>query len=761
MQRIELDCHTKESIGNGIIDPEELMKYADHEGMRAVAITDDRSVQAFPKAYRLLDLLKKENEISEGFKLVYGTEIYIVDDVSGAVIHDEGQDIYSDKGIESLSQISRLFTGNPEAIRNLPVTHAIIWIKTQQGFSHLYHAMTEAAKYFPYDELKMPQSIIDKYREGIIICLAGDNSEIIKAEAEGRKEYLEKVISLFDYVEIQPINNLKNILSNIGYSKTLTDKDLQKVNEEILYTAEQAEKYVIASNNVHYLCQKDELAWRIFQSIEDKDGDEECEKYHDDKRYFMTTQELLDEFKYLGKEKAAQVVIENTNELVDHIEADKPIITDRIFISSEKEKLRNMCYRQAHEVYGSEISKEINARIELELQTIEKNKNENYFLFANDLISKCRLKEYEVDARGMAGSSIVAYLMGFTGIDPVKYNLMPYGFIGTYEEQIPMIMINVPISKLQYVQDEMSSLNGIDSSIYCDDPIRIADDQCEKLIDDYLESHFMDMSKTQRKEIKDHIEDTVIEDKKYPFSKILIPDGIDLNDYTPVRYDEDDIPVTEFDKSYLKQIFPQIHVMGHISNELLSKIAIKTEYDPLNINLNDEEIITLFQPSTKLNEKFGLDGIPEFEGLYVNELISEIAPKNFMQLVVVNCLSHDSWVWDNNQRIMFQSNELDMDEIISSREDVYEQAINYGMEKESAFLLSERIRKGSGFGVDQKRALDGKVPARFISVCGKIRYLYPRAQAITNVIKSIRLAFYKINYPEIFMECVESSKTRI
>ena len=381
MQRIELDCHTKESIGNGIIDPEELMKYADHEGMRAVAITDDRSVQAFPKAYRLLDLLKKENEISEGFKLVYGTEIYIVDDVSGAVIHDEGQDIYSDKGIESLSQISRLFTGNPEAIRNLPVTHAIIWIKTQQGFSHLYHAMTEAAKYFPYDELKMPQSIIDKYREGIIICLAGDNSEIIKAEAEGRKEYLEKVISLFDYVEIQPINNLKNILSNIGYSKTLTDKDLQKVNEEILYTAEQAEKYVIASNSVHYLCQKDELAWRIFQSIEDKDGDEECEKYHDDKRYFMTTQELLDEFKYLGKEKAAQVVIENTNELVDHIEADKPIITDRIFISSEKEKLRNMCYRQAHEVYGSEISKEINARIELELQTIEKNKNENYFLF--------------------------------------------------------------------------------------------------------------------------------------------------------------------------------------------------------------------------------------------------------------------------------------------------------------------------------------------------------------------------------------------
>lgn len=393
-KRVELHCHTKMSFMDGVADTRELIKRAYKWGQKAIAITDHGVAHAFPEASHCFDywggLVPEESE----FKVIYGMEAYLVDDLKGIAVTSR------------------------DSLRNLHTYHATILVKNETGRINLYKLISQSSLKYYYGRPCVPKSIIKSYRDGLIIGSACGAGEIYQALLRNAPQTeLARLVDFYDYLEIQSLGNNRFMIADERIEMVNSDEDLRELNRRIVKLGEKFEKPVAATGDVHFINPEDEIYRRII--LNDRGYSNAVQQVP---LYLRTTQEMLDEFAYWGSAKAEEVVITNTNKIADMVEKISPIHPDKFYpeLEGSDKELRKICFTKAYEIYGKPLPPIAQVRLESELHSIINNGYATMYILTHKLMHRVKESGYPILSRSTVGSSFVAVMSEITEINPLS-----------------------------------------------------------------------------------------------------------------------------------------------------------------------------------------------------------------------------------------------------------------------------------------------------------------------------------------------------
>lgn len=663
MERVELHTHTKMNQMDGITACEDYIEKAKRYGMTALAFTDHGRVQTFPEAQKYLEVIK-DNE----FKVLYGMEGYY------APTNDVKEKIY----------------------------HISILAKNKIGLKNLYKLVSISNLNYFKEKPIILRRILEENREGLLIGSACNMGELYQAIIENKpKEEIEQITNYYDYLEIQPIENNTEFIKK-GILKD--EKALKDINIKIVELGTMLNKLVVATSDTHFLNKEDKICRKILQAEQGY-----IETDNQPPLYFRTTKEMLQEFKYLGQEKAYEVVVTNTNKIANMCEKINPISNKKCypyFPNSEIE-IKESAYKGAYKLYGNPLPEKIKERLDKELNSIIKNNFATLYLIAQKLVKKSNEDNYIVGNRASVSASLVAYCIGITEVDPIKYNIPFETFAGIYGDKEPDLVLNFALEYQEKAQNYIKTILG---------------------------------------------EGTTFKVGQYTSGIIIIPKGQDINEFTPVQYLADDSNldiITHFNYHALEQSLLKIDILGHNTPTMLHNQQKLTGINPTTIDLEDRKTMKMICSADTL-------GIPEFETNLVRNIILETKPTTFEELIKILGLSHSTGAWKNNAQDLIKNEIATLKEVIACRDDIMNYLTSIGIEPKVAFEIMEIVRKGKTLKDTEnwKRYKDimrkYNVPEWYIKSCEKILYLFPKGHSTSYAINGFRIAWYKVHYPKEF-----------
>ncbi|MDD7513551.1 MAG: PolC-type DNA polymerase III [Clostridiales bacterium] len=776
-KRVELHAHTKMSAMDGLIDVKELVGRSARWGHEAVAITDHGVVQSFPDGAKIANELSKDGK---EIKVIYGLEGYVFDD--GDMESKDGEIDYKSK----------------------PTNHIILLAKNQEGLKNIYKLVSLShLKYF-YKKPRLPKSIITKYRDGIIIGSACEAGEIYRAIVSGKSDdEIKKIASFYDYLEIQPvINNRFMVEAGIVDS----NDDLRNFNLKVLEIGDALGKPVVATTDAHY----DEPESAIYRNILMAGmGYKDAERGQG--LYMRTTEEMLDEFSYLG-DRAKEVVIDNSLMIADSIEKLRPVPQGKFppKIQGSDETLRKSCLEKAHKIYGNPLPEKISERLNKELDSIISNGYAVMYVAAQMLVKKSLEDGYLVGSRGSVGSSFAATMAGITEVNPLephyicpKCKHLEWGDMSKYDCGIDMPEKICPDCGTVMNRDgftiPFATFLGFDGDKEPDIDLNFAGEYQAKA-HKYVGEIFGEKNvfkagtvgtiadKTAYGYVKKFFEETQWNANKYEIDRltrcctgvrkttgqhpggiIIVPDGHEIYEFCPVQHpandSKTDIITTHFDYHKIDENLLKLDILGHTIPSMIKHLYDMTGVDPTKIPLNDPKVMKLFLGPESLDikdedyeGKHGTYGIPEFGTKFVREMLDDTKPDKFADLVRISGFSHGSDVWLNNAKDYIKSGVATMREVISTRDDIMNYLILKKIDNKKAFEIMEKVRKNRDLTEDDlKTMFDHGVPQWYVDSCIKIKYMFPRAHAVAYVMMSMRMAWYKVYYPKEFYAAYFSS----
>jgi len=745
-KRVELHLHTKMSQMDSVLDVEKAIARAKQWGHEAIAITDHGVVQAFPEACALG---KKH-----GIKIIYGLEGYLV----------EGDD---DKGQSY---------------------HIIILAKTRTGLRNLYELVTRSHLVHFYRTPRIPRNLLMEKREGLILGSACEAGEVFRSILSGEdEEKIEEIASFYDYLEIQPLDNNSFLISN----GTVPDKKaLMDLNSKIYRLSKRLGIPCVMTCDVHYLEPEDEIYRTLLLS-----GKGMTEGERTVPLYFRTTDELLEEVSsYLGPRAAQEVVVDNPRAIAESVEDLVPV-PEGSYLPSLKDAdvlLRNLAEQGAKKRYGDNLPPIVKARLEKELSAIIDNGFSSLYIIAIRMVEKSLKDGYLVGSRGSVGSSLVATCTGITEVNPlVPHYVCPrchwskffedgsYGsgfdlprmkcprcgeelirdgqdipfetFMGFKGEKMPDIDLNFSGEEQGEIFKFASELLGKNNVFRAGTIATIAGKTAFGFVKHFAQEKGMTFRKAEEIRLSKGIEGVKRTTGQHPGGIMVIPQGMDVLDFTPLQYPADDRSsgaiTTHFDYHSISGHLVKVDILGHDNPTILKMLHEITGVDPTNVPMDDPATLKLFSGDNPDD----VVGIPEFGTRFVRSMLAETKPKTFADLVRISGLSHGTDVWANNARDLIRDNVASLDQVIATREDIYLYLMKLGMDSASAFSIAEKVRKGKPLGEsDIEMMRQVKVPDWYIESCKKISYLFPKAHAAAYVTMAFRIAYFKVHYPVAF-----------
>lgn len=704
--------------------------------------------------------------------------------------------LLEEKGIRDFSEINNL--NNSGNIFKSQTFHIIILAKNLVGLKNLYRIISEShLKYF-HRKPRIPKSLLEANREGLVIGSACESGELYKSILKGSSyNEIRNIVNFYDYLEIQPIGNNMHLIRN----GILRDEDqLKEINMKIYELGKKYNKPVVATGDVHFLDPEDEVYRRILmagQGFQDADFQAPL--------YFMTTDEMLDEFSYLGKDIAYEVVIQNTNLVNNMIEEIEPI-PDGTFppiIEGSEEELRNITYKKAHEVYGDPLPDIVKNRLEKELSSIIKNGYAVMYIIAQKLVWKSLADGYLVGSRGSVGSSFVATMSGITEVNPLsphyicpkcKYSHffddgsvasgsdlpdekcpkcntklkkdgqdIPFEvFLGFEGDKEPDIDLNFAGEYQPVAHKYTEELFGEGYVFRAGTIGTIADKTAYGFVKKYFEQKDISVNPAEINRLVKGCTGIRRSSGQHPGGVMIVPKYKDIYDFSPIQYPANDkksgVITTHFDYNAISGRILKLDILGHDVPTIIKMLEDLTGIDPTTIPLDEPETMKIFTSTEPLGIsekdiecKVGTLGIPEFGTKFVRQMLVDTKPSTFSELVRISGLSHGTDVWINNAQELVRNNIATLSEVISTREDIMLSLINAGLDKQKSFWIMEKVRKGRGLTEEDEediRALD--LPNWYIDSCNKIKYMFPKAHAVAYVMMSFRIAYFKVHYPEAF-----------
>ncbi|MCI7146014.1 MAG: PolC-type DNA polymerase III [Clostridiales bacterium] len=772
-KRVELHAHTKMSAMDGLNEVGNLIKTAAAWGQPAVAITDHGVVQSFPEAARTADKLRKND--GREIKIIYGMEGYVFDD----------RDCRNPDG--SIDYKSR------------PTNHIILLAATQEGLKNIYKLVSYSHLNYFYKRPRLPKSVIAENREGIIIGSACEAGELYRAVAGGRPaEEVDRICDFYDYFEIQPLINNKFMIEKGMVSG---NDELMDINRRIVELGREKNKPVVATTDAHYGEPGDAVYRNILMAgMGYKDAE------NGQGLYMRTTNEMLEEFAYLGEETAFQVVVENTCRIADMIDGGiRPVPKDKYppKIPHAEETLRETCMSKAHEIYGNPLPDVIGERLETELNSIISNGYAVMYVSAQKLVHKSMEDGYLVGSRGSVGSSLAATMAGITEVNPLephyicpKCKHLEWGDMNLYDCGIDMpekecpecgTMMNrdgftIPFATflgfsgnkepdidLNFAGEYQAVAHRYVGEIFGEENVykagtigTVADKTAYGYVMKFAEEFNKPMNKFEAERLTQGCTGVKRTTGQHPGGIIIVPEGHEIYEFCPVQHPANDVNsdviTTHYEYHDIDQNLLKLDILGHNIPSMIRQLQDMTGVDPMKADLTDRKVLSIFNGVEALDIKdpeyrfvHGTYGIPEFGTSFVRGMLDDIHPERFADLVRISGFSHGTDVWLNNAQDYIRDGVATMREVISTRDDIMNYLILKGIDNEMSFKIMEDVRKNRPLKEEQLQVMkEHDVPDWYIDSCIKIQYMFPRAHAVAYVMMSFRMAWYKVYYPVEF-----------
>ncbi len=706
-------------------------------------------------------------------------------------------------GLHKLSEVNPYMTtlrGKGKAKRQ--PKHLIVLAKNQTGLRNLYKLVSlshlEHFKRYPI----MPKSLINENREGLILGSACEAGELFRALADGKDwEELKRIASWYDYLEIQPICNNMFMLRK---GMVRSEEELRDFNRDIVRLGEELGKPVCATGDVHFLDPEDEIYRHILlasKGFEDADEDLPI--------YFKTTDEMLREFAYLGKEKAREVVVTNTNLIASWCDPIEPL-PQGLFapkLEDSDGELKRLVWGKAHELYGENPPQIVVDRIEAELGDIIRCKYDVIYMSAQKLVQNSLEHGYLVGSRGSVGSSLVAFMSGITEVNslPAHYRCPkckhtdfdyardpahPYGcgadmpdavcpvcgtkyvkdgfnipfetFLGFGGDKVPDIDLNFSGEYQSSAHRYTFELFGQTHVFRAGTIGTVAEKTAFGYVKKYLEEKGKVASKAEENRLAIGCTGVKRTTGQHPGGMVVIPQDKEIYDFCPVQHPADDpnsdIITTHFEYHSMESNLLKLDMLGHDDPTMIRMLEDLTGVNAREIPLDDPDTMSLFSSSKALgyeNDKIlgptGGTAIPEFGTSFVRGMLEETQPNQFDILVRLSGFSHGTDVWLGNARDIILSGTAKVNEAIGCRDDIMLFLISKGMPPKRSFKIMEAVRKGRGLpdGAEDEMKAAG-VPDWYIGSCKKIAYLFPKAHAVAYVMMAFRIAWFKVHRPLAF-----------
>ena len=698
-----------------------------------------------------------------------------------------------EKGVTTVNEIDNAYKDELN-LKHLPTYHAVILTKNYVGLKNLYKLISFSHLDYFYKKPKIPRSVYRKYSEGLIIGSACDRGELYQAILEGlSEEKIEEIASFYDYLEIQPLGNNEYLIRN----GTMENRDgLMEINRKIVALGEKLGKPVVATCDVHFMDPEDEIYRRILmagQKFDDADMQAPL--------YLRTTEEMLDEFAYLGREKAYEVVVTNTNKIADMCEPISPISKEKCppHIEGCEKTIEDIAMNRAKELYGDPLPEIVETRLKKELDSIIRNGFSVMYIIAQKLVWKSNEDGYLVGSRGSVGSSLAAYMTGITEVNALKphyrcpkckysdfsdhgvkngFDLpdancpkcgtklvkdgvdIPFEtFLGFNGDKEPDIDLNFSGEYQTKAHKYAEVILGKGTTFKAGTIGTIAEKTAYGYVKNYFEERNIHTSSAEIERLAKGCTGVKRTTGQHPGGVIVVPQGREIYEFCPVQHPADDpnsdIITTHFDYHSIDKNLLKFDMLGHDDPTVIRMLQDITNVDPKSIPLDDKATMSIFSSTEALgvrpeqiDSKVGTFGVPEFGTRFVREMLVETLPKTFEELIRISGLSHGTNVWTNNAQDLIKSGTATLAEAICTRDDIMIYLINKGLPAQNSFKIMESVRKGKGLSEEQEALMrEHDVPDWYIDSCKKIEYMFPKAHAVAYVTMAFRIAWFKVHMP--------------
>ena len=692
------------------------------------------------------------------------------------------------------------YAAHGEVYKRARPSHMTVLAKDQKGLKNLYKLVSIASTKDFYRIPRTPKSDLADLHEGLLYgsgCWQGD--VFVAMMQKGYDEAREKA-KFYDFLEVQPPATYSQLIAD-GLIK---DEDqLEEIISNIYKLGKELNKPVVATGDSHYVEPHDAIYRTILISAQRSNPNRN--KPQPD-LHFYSTQEMLDAFSFLGEDIAKEIVIENTNKIVDEISEIQPI-KDGLYpphIAHADEEMKKLNYDKAYELYGNPLPKIVKDRIDLELNSIISNGYAVIYLISQRLVAKSNKDGYLVGSRGSVGSSLVATMSGITEVNPLaphyrcpkcKYSQFfengEYGsgfdlpdkncpkcgtllvkdgqdipfatFLGFHGDKVPDIDLNFSGDYQPVAHNFIRVMFGPDNSYRAGTIATVADKTAYGYAKHFDEERNLKLRNAELDRLASGIRGVKRTTGQHPAGIVVVPDDMDIYDFTPVSYPADDVNaawlITHYDFHSIHDNILKFDILGHDDPTMIRHLQDLSGIDPLTIPPDDPGVMSLFS-STKalgvtpeqIGSQTGTLGVPEFGTRFVRGMLEETKPTTFAELLQISGLSHGTDVWLGNAEDLVNNGTCKLKDVIGCRDNIMMDLIHWGVKPEVAFSTMESVRHGRGISDENMAVLkkNKKIPDWYIPSCLKIKYMFPKAHATAYILMALRIAWFKVYYPEIY-----------
>lgn len=692
------------------------------------------------------------------------------------------------------------YAAHGEVYKRARPSHMTVLAKDQKGLKNLYKLVSIASTKDFYRIPRTPKSDLADLHEGLLYgsgCWQGD--VFVAMMQKGYDEAREKA-KFYDFLEVQPPATYSQLIAD-GLIK---DEDqLEEIISNIYKLGKELNKPVVATGDSHYVEPHDAIYRTILISAQRSNPNRN--KPQPD-LHFYSTQEMLDAFSFLGDDVAKEIVIENTNKIADEISEIQPI-KDGLYpphIAHADEEMKKLTYDKAYELYGNPLPKIVKDRLDLELNSIISNGYAVIYLISQRLVAKSNKDGYLVGSRGSVGSSLVATMSGITEVNPLaphyrcpkcKYSQFfengEYGsgfdlpdkncpkcgtplvkdgqdipfatFLGFHGDKVPDIDLNFSGDYQPVAHNFIRVMFGPDNSYRAGTIATVADKTAYGYAKHFDEERNLKLRNAELDRLASGIRGVKRTTGQHPAGIVVVPDDMDIYDFTPVSYPADDVNaawlITHYDFHSIHDNILKFDILGHDDPTMIRHLQDLSGIDPLTIPPDDPGVMSLFS-STKalgvtpeqIGSQTGTLGVPEFGTRFVRGMLEETKPTTFAELLQISGLSHGTDVWLGNAEDLVNNGTCKLKDVIGCRDNIMMDLIHWGVKPEVAFSTMESVRHGRGISDENMAVLkkNKKIPDWYIPSCLKIKYMFPKAHATAYILMALRIAWFKVYYPEIY-----------
>ncbi|EHI70891.1 PolC-type DNA polymerase III [Streptococcus ictaluri] len=719
------------------------------------------------------------------------------------------------RGITNLLELNTKLVAE-DSYKKARIKHATIYVQNQVGLKNMFKLVSLTnVKYFE-GVPRLPRTVLDQHREGLLIGSGCSEGEVFDAVLSQGVDAAVEIAKYYDFIEIMPPAIYEPLIAR----ELIKDQaGIGKVISDLIEVGRRLDKPVLATGNVHYIEPEDEIYREIIvrslgqgaminRTIGRGEGAKPAPL---PKAHFRTTNEMLDDFAFLGKDLAYQVVVQNTQDFADRIEEVEVVKGDLYtpYIDKAEETVAELTYQKAFEIYGNPLPDIIDLRIEKELTSILGNGFAVIYLASQLLVNRSNERGYLVGSRGSVGSSFVATMIGITEVNPMPphyvcpkcqhsefitdgsvgsgYDLpnkpcpkcgttyqkdgqdIPFEtFLGFDGDKVPDIDLNFSGDDQPSAHLDVRDIFGAEYAFRAGTVGTVA----EKTAYGFVKRYERDYGKFYRDAEVDRLATGAAGVKRttgqHPGGIVVIPNYMDVYDFTPVQYPADDVSAswqtTHFNFHDIDENVLKLDILGHDDPTMIRKLQDLSGIDPISIPADDPGVMALFSGTEvlgvtpeQIGTPTGMLGIPEFGTNFVRGMVNETHPTTFAELLQLSGLSHGTDVWLGNAQDLIKDGTATLKTVIGCRDDIMVYLMHAGLQPKMAFTIMERVRKGMWLKIseDERNSYiqamrENKVPDWYIESCGKIKYMFPKAHAAAYVLMALRVAYFKVHHPIMY-----------